>query len=326
MTGILGRLEKVDLRSQWRSESQAFTPWLAEPANIRLLGDSIGLELEVDQCEKPVGPYSADILCKESGNNHWVVIENQLAPTDHSHLGQLLTYAAGLDASAVIWIAERFSEEHRAALDWLNEHTDEHLSFFGIEVELWRIGTSDSAPRFNVVCSPNDWSKSVQASARSADLTDAKKLQLAFWTGYRDYLKVKSTLSCQKPAPQHWTNTSIGRSGAHLASIASTWDSERESYTGELRIELSLDDRHSKMYFEQLLKDRTAIEGELGSLIWHNPPHARSCRIYVRKAADITLRTEWPIQFEWLRTNLEAFHRVFAPRVRSLRADETDIG
>lgn len=144
----LGRLEKVDLRTYWKSESHDFTPWLASPQNIQLLAEAIGLELEVEAQEKGVGPFS-DILCKDTTTNDWVLIENQLEPTDHTHLGQLLTYAAGLQATTIVWVSERFTSEHRAALDWLNEITEEKFAFFGIEVELWRIGDSVPAPKLN---------------------------------------------------------------------------------------------------------------------------------------------------------------------------------
>ena len=105
-----------------------------------MLGEALGIELELEAQEKAVGPFRADILCKDIGNDHWVLIENQLERTDHGHLGQLLTYASGLEAVTIVWIAARFTEEHRSTLDWLNRITDESFRFFGLEVELWRIG------------------------------------------------------------------------------------------------------------------------------------------------------------------------------------------
>ena len=150
----LGELIKVPLREFWEGEASDFTPWLADEENIGLLGDTIGVELEVEAQERNVGPFRADILCKDISTDNWVLIENQLEPTDHTHLGQLLTYAAGLNAVTVVWIAESFTNEHRAALDWLNKITAEGFSFFGLEIELWRIGDSPIAPKFNVVSHP----------------------------------------------------------------------------------------------------------------------------------------------------------------------------
>ena len=164
----LARLERVDLRHAWKGEATDFTPWLATPENITLLGESISLELEVDSQEKDVGPYRADILCRDTVTNQYVLVENQLEKTDHTHLGQLLTYAAGLDAVTIVWVARQFTDEHRAALDWLNDSTGAKLNFFGLEIELWKIGDSPMAPKFNVVSSPNDWSAAVQEQAAAA--------------------------------------------------------------------------------------------------------------------------------------------------------------
>ena len=158
----LGRLEQIDLREAWESEPGHFTPWLAQDENLRLLGETIGIDLECEAQEKKVGLFRADILCKNMATDEWVLIENQLERSDHTHLGQLLTYAAGLNTVTIVWIARQFTDEHRAALDWLNEHTSDKISFFALEVELWRIGDSPIAPKFNIVCKPNDWTRTVQ--------------------------------------------------------------------------------------------------------------------------------------------------------------------
>jgi hypothetical protein len=163
----LARLERVDLRQAWLSEPADFTPWLARAENLALLAESLGIALELDSTEKSVGPFAADILCKNPITEQWVLIENQLEPTDHTHLGQVITYAAGLDAVTVIWIAGKFVEEHRAALDWLNEITSQGVNFFGVEIELWRIGDATAlAPKFNLVSKPNSWSKQVAKGPR----------------------------------------------------------------------------------------------------------------------------------------------------------------
>jgi hypothetical protein len=318
----LGKLEKVDLRDYWKSEAQDFTPWLASKENIALLGETLDLELEIEAQEKEVGAFRADILCKDSRTGQWVLIENQLEPTNHGHLGQLLTYAAGLNAGSIIWIAEEFTNEHRAALDWLNEITGEDFAFFGVEVELWRIGSSAPAPKFNVVSKPNDWAKHIKASA-FRELTDARQLQLTFWTEFHEYMANNSKIRCQKPRPQSWMNHSIGRYGCHLASVASTWDSAASREGGELRVELVLDDENSKPYFAQLESQQKEIEGQLGeALTWHNPAGKRMKRIYVRRSVELADRDHWPEFREWLKANLERFQSVFAPRVKAFTTSE----
>ena len=153
----MGRLERVELRDIWASEATSFTPWLARPENLAVLGEALNIDLELEAQERAVGPFRADILCKDTDKDRWVLIENQLERTDHTHLGQLLTYASGLDAVTIVWIAARFTEEHRSTLDWLNKITNESFRFFGLEVELWKIGNSPAAPKFNVVSKPNEW-------------------------------------------------------------------------------------------------------------------------------------------------------------------------
>jgi hypothetical protein len=235
-----GRLERVDPRLAWSTEAAHFTPWLAQTENLRLLSDTIGIELELEAQEKSVGPFRADILCKDTGTGNWVLIENQLERTDHTHLGQLITYAAGLKAVTIIWLANPFTEEHRAALDWLNQITDSRFNFFGLEVELWKIGNSQIAPKFNVVCKPNDWSKTVAEGAarvESEALTESKQIQLQFWTVFREFVLAKnSRIRPTQPLPQHWMNIAIGRSGFGLAPIASFWNGEIKGRVLEVRM------------------------------------------------------------------------------------------
>lgn len=320
----LGRLHKVDLREAWSSESSDFTPWLAQEENLKLLGDAVGIELELESQEKEVGPFRADILCKDTANDTWVLIENQLEKTDHSHLGQLLTYAAGLNAVTIVWIAERFTEEHRAALDWLNERTDEKINLFGLEIELWRIGDSPIAPKFNIISQPNGWPKTVQqaaAASASGEISEHKQFQLSFWTAFKDYMETKSSfVRCQKPLPQHWTNRAIGRSGAHLGSIVSTWNSETGTKGSEIRVELYMDGPNAKPEFAALELQRESLERALGfPLTWHNPENKAMCRLFTRKDADFLNENLWPEQFAWLKDRLEIMHRVFAPVVKEIR-------
>ena len=143
----LSRLQQVPIRDVWPTEPQGFTPWLASAENLPLLAEAIGLGLELQSTEASVGDFRADIVCKTIPEGELVLIENQFAQTDHTHLGQILTYAAGLEAVTIVWVAETFREEHRAAIDWLNEKTPDNINFFGLEIELWRIADSPVAPK-----------------------------------------------------------------------------------------------------------------------------------------------------------------------------------
>jgi hypothetical protein len=323
----LGRLQKVELREVWLSESSDFTPWLAQEDNLNILGETIGIDLELESQEKDVGPFRADILCKDTATDNWVLIENQIARTDHSHLGQLLTYAAGLNAVTIVWIAERFTEEHRATLDWLNERTDEKINLFGLEIELWRIGDSPIAPKFNIISQPNDWSRTVQqAAAASGEVSVHKQTQLKFWTAFKQYMEAKHSLvRCQKPSPQHWTSHAIGRSGIHLNSIASLWNSETGAKGPEIRAELYFDGPSAKQEFAALEKQKESIEKALGfALTWHNPEKKAACRAYTRQNADFLNEALWPQHFEWLRQRLETMYKVLGPIVKNLKLETTE--
>jgi hypothetical protein len=327
----LGRLEKVDLREVFNSEAGDFTPWLAQEENLKLLSEAISseaisIDLALEAQEKDVGPFRADILCKDIATDNWVLIENQIERTDHAHLGQLLTYAAGLQAVTIVWIAARFTEEHRATLDWLNEHTDEQINFFGLEIELWRISDSPVAPKFNTVSQPNDWTRTVQAVARkSGDITEHKQAQLRFWIAFRDFMEKNSKIRCRKADAHHWMNHSIGRSGFHLSSVVSLWNSDTKMKDPEIRVELVLSDDQAKEHFVALEEKRELIERTIGiPLTWHNRTGKNMCRIYTRQNADFLKEDLWPQQHTWLKEKLELFHRIFAPIVQSLDAGENE--
>lgn len=318
MNKNLSRLEKVDLRDVWKTEAGDFTPWLAQEENIALLGNAIGIDLEVEAQEKNVGPFRADILCKDTISENWVLVENQLERTDHVHLGQLLTYAAGLNAVTIVWIADRFTDEHRAALDWLNEITDSSFNFFGLEVELWRIGDSPIAPKFNIASKPNDWTKTVGRAAAqmtAENLTDTKQMQLEYWTAFHNYVsKHSKTLRPQKPGPQHWTIFSIGRSGFHMSATMNTMDNL-------LSVILTVHGEAARAHFSLLQEDKSSIEEAIGTnLEWRENP--KQNRIILSDHMDPKDRSKWPKQHAWLLEKLELFCKVFSSRIKNLDATQ----
>jgi len=174
-----GKLVEADIRDAWRHEAHKFTPWLA--ANLDHIGEAVGLRLEAEGAEVTVEGFSADILAREIGSGSFVLIENQLAGSDHKHLGQIMTYLAGLDAKIVIWIAASFHPAHLSAIRWLNEHTDAEFAFFAIRVKVVRIGASPFAPVFDVLERPNTWEKQLHAAASAGGRSEIAERRHEFW-------------------------------------------------------------------------------------------------------------------------------------------------
>ena len=321
----LNRLERVrDLRACWDREDTDFTPWLAQEDNIQILGDTIGIELEVQQQEASVGPFRADILCRDTSNNQLVLIENQLERTDHGHLGQLFTYAAGLDTVTVIWIAARFTEEHRAAMDWLNKISHDDFNFFGLEIELWRIGNSAPAAKFNVVAKPNDWSRTVaEARMGGGTLTPGQEKQVEFWTEFGAVIEeTGSGWKVPKPQPSSWIGYGIGRSAFNLNPTVAV-------NAGWVALRLTMWEGDASAHFHLLQADREAIEADLGfSVDWNEKPGKKECSIECRTTGDLSKPKVRARLIRWMLDKMDTFDRVFRPRVKVLDAAdwESDDG
>lgn len=179
----ISRLSEVPVREAWPNEATNFTPWLYE--HLDQLGDAVGLQLEPEGREVAVGPFCADILARNTLDDSLVLIENQLEASDHTHLGQIMTYLAGLDARAVIWVASAFRESHVSAVKWLNDHTDDSFGFFAVQLRVVRIADSPLAPMLEVVARPNAWERRLHAIAESGR-SELSQQRLDFWTAYCD--------------------------------------------------------------------------------------------------------------------------------------------
>ncbi len=178
---VFATLREVDPRTAWLHEAHVFTPWLA--ANLDRLSQAVGIPLDLERAEAPVGRYSADILARNPQDGSAVLIENQLEASDHTHLGQIMTYLTGLDAKTMIWVAPSFREEHLSALRWLNEHTVDPFAFFAVRVRVVQIADSPLAPLFEVLERPNGWDRQLQEVAReSRELSEIGVFRRAFWT------------------------------------------------------------------------------------------------------------------------------------------------
>jgi len=325
----LEQLSSFDPRTVWPSESNDFTPWLAEEKNLELLGIELGLDLELVGREYPVGPYWADVLAKDTVNDRNVVIENQLEKTDHDHLGKAMTYGAILGASVVVWIAKEFTDEHRKTLDWLNDHTDEDLDFFGVVIEIWRIGESPPAPRFNIVSRPSAMLKQARGSVSEGVVSDTKQLQLEFWLVLRDQLKAANVVSSlQTPRLQNWYNIVLGRSGFHVQASLNT-------ITNRFAVRIYLKHKVAEAAFSKLELQKDAIHEEMGmELDWNPRPEKFDGRPYdktilIDRSAILAKRDEWPEYLDWMVNTIAAIQKAFRPRVKAIdltpsRAEEAE--
>lgn len=314
MSVQLGRLERVMLRSAWPGEATHFTPWLAQTENLALLAEAMGLEadsLELQGQEQAVGPFRADILCRNTEDDSLVLIENQLERTDHSHLGQLITYAAGLKAVTLVWIAERFTEEHRAALNWLNEITHESFHIFGLEIELWRIGNSPLAPKFNVVVQANEWTRQIQLASRSAAMTPLGQIQLGFWTEFGEYLAtIGAPLKPPKPAAANWMTWGLGRSGVHLLATVNA---------GQITVGVEINTREHPTWFAKLqAHDAKVLEATGIELDWDEKTGKKHSIARCVYALDMRDEENWPEASQWIGQRLLKLRKVFRPLVKDL--------
>ena len=314
----LSKITKVDLRDCWQNEATDFTPWLATEENMSLLADALGMnELEVKAQEEHVGPFRADILCVDSGTDKLVLIENQLEKTDHNHLGQILTYAAGLDAVTIIWIAERFTEEHRAAIDWLNRITDKEFNFFGVEIGLIKIGSSPAAPIFNVIAKPNGWSKDVRTSSSQTsneNRTDAEMSRYEFWSAFCEYManNPSKKFRTQSPSYSHWMNIAIGRSNFQICLLLNS----REQ---KITVQLYIGDDIDKKNFDALLAYKDEAETAIGeTLDWRRLVGKKTSTVDLYKKCDFTKKSSQAELFEWLKEYTERFVTFFKPIIKKL--------
>ncbi len=309
----LGKLNRIDdLRSVWKREAYDFTPWLRE--NIELLAEAIGLELDLVETESPIGEYAVDLYAKDLNTGRWVIIENQLAQTDHNHLGQLMAYAAGKEAGVIIWISPKFRDEHRRTLDWLNEITDETVSFFGIELELLQVDGSLPAPHFKLVAQPNEWQKAVNRPMASS----RQQAYEAFFGKLLDKVKAKhpDLSRANKALPQNWFTFPVGRSGFAIAVAFG----RGKQFRTELCIATG-DQAKNKTAFDALFQDREGIEAAIGSpLVWQRLDDKQTSGIHCATKGSIG---DDPAHLEelqdWAVDMVATFHKVFKPCIQNLK-------
>ena len=315
----LGTFQRVGLRSVWPDEARDFTPWLAK--NISLLGDALGMNLEVRAQEAAVGIYSLDILAHDRENDCSVVIENQLETTDHSHLGQLLTYAGGFNANVAVWIAGEFRDEHREALDMLNNRTGEDTQFFGVEVEVLQIDNSRPSVTFKLVAIPRKWRNPKQRSRGSGGVRHNERYK-QFYQGLVERLNSEASgfadLPIKKIGAEHFCKLApAAKNVRYSASFGSFYGYKNTAW---VQLIIKSDNRGwDKNVFNQLQEQKEEIETELGTTLVWKPDHSGQSGIMIPREGSIDASPEMLREVQgWMVERLLKFKEVFGPRLAEL--------
>lgn len=305
----LGKIKVIkDLRSVWKNEANDFTKWLAQEENINLLGDELGLSLQVQETEAGVGSYRLDILATETSeeNEVQVVIENQLESTNHDHLGKIITYASGYDAKYIVWIVKEAREEHIQAINWLNEITGDDRNFFLVKIELWQIENSVLAPKFQIICRPNEWGKTIRNKRVSTEFSNAQMVHYSIWSDFKDYaLARKPKFNLRTPSQDHWYDISVGRSGVHIALTA-------HSKENLLSCQFYIRDDHELYHFLEQHKEE--ITQKLGlELNWDCVEGRKACYIETSKRFEelVTDNVSNKECLAWMFNMVSKFYDVF---------------
>ena len=271
MNKKLGRLKEVNIRELWAHEQYNFSNWLAKDENIELLNETVGLTLTDVDKEVYVGSYRCDLVAVDETTGIKIIIENQLDATNHDHLGKIITYASGLDANVVIWIVKEAREEHKSAIEWLNNNMVKEISFFLLEIHAYRIGDSLPAPKFEVIEKPNDFVKSTKNS-KGDELSKTESERLNFWTEFNHVISENGKPSnIRKASTDHWYDVALGTSEAHISITLVNKDSN-------IGVDVYIND--NKDLFDDLFAHKEEIESKLGfPMIWERLDDKKASRI-----------------------------------------------
>ena len=269
----IGKLKEVDIRELWKHEQYDFSEWLSKKENIENLNEILGLTLIDISKETYVGSYRCDLFAKDETTGIKVIIENQLEISNHDHLGKIITYASGLDAKVVVWIVKEAREEHRSAIEWLNNNTNSNVNFFLIEIHAYRIGESDPAPMFQVVEQPNDFIKNNKSTNRDESMNKSQSQRIEFWNQFNNVVIERGKpFNIRKATTDHWYNVAIGTSEAHIDITLVNKDSL-------IGVELYITD--NKELFDKLFEKKDIIEKDLGlKLDWRRLDNSKASRIF----------------------------------------------
>ena len=318
----IGLLETVPIREIWPHEALDLTPWLAE--NPAVISNCLGLNLSLEGTEVSVGSYSADLVFTDTERASRVVVENMYGSTDHDHIGKLITYAAGLEATHAVLLAEGFRPEHLSALSWLNEVSRAPFGFFGLVLEAWRIDGSRPAPHLRVELEPDEWSRSVR-DARTSHSSNSQALCLEFWGDVQQALQQSDSrwTPGRRPSKNPWMT--FDRQNNVCYNAAFHGRGAKRSVRAEVWIDAS-DKAATAAIYDELLLRSESIERQLGyELTWEPEVHGKNARISVSHPGPVSEndKAEWPEAHQWLVHALSEFRDVFDPVLEQIARERT---
>lgn len=300
----LGRLEEVNIRELWAHEQYNFSNWLSKNENIELLNDIVGLTLTDIDKEVYVGAYRCDLVAIDETTGIKVIIENQLEATNHDHLGKIITYASGLDANVVIWIVKEAREEHKSAIEWLNNNMAKEISFFLLEIHAYKIGDSLPAPKFEIIEEPNDFVKNT-ISSKGDELTKIESERLNFWTEFNHLLAERGKpFPTRKATTNQWYDIALGTSEAHVSITL-------VNQNGTIGIDIYIND--NKDLFDELFAQKDEIETKLGfPMVWERLDEKKASKVkYSIPGFSFTKKENHPELMEELIDKVQIIRNIF---------------
>jgi len=264
-------LESVDIRRVWSKEDKNFTPWIADPSVMAKLLDQCGIdydgELSIRQeVALPGYKRKLDVLV-ESTSGDKIAIENQFNEADHDHMTRALAYAVGLEAKAVIVVAEAFRPEFIDLANYLNSsalaYQEKGIPVFLVAIELFIAPSGGTYfPRFRVEARPNEWKAAVfQGTHHSGAESDRDVALFNFHDRILDEVRqATGVFKNVKSLTGNWKAGSFGLSGVQIAymvakdvTTASIWFHTGSANANSAGLAVL---RDNSAYIEEKLKGR----------------------------------------------------------------------
>jgi hypothetical protein len=307
----INKISKIPLKEEFPHEAHDFTPWLKK--NLHYIEEELHLKFGDNALtEVEVGRYSCDVFV-ETVDGKKVVIENQFERADHPHLGKMLTYAAGLDADMLIWIAEEFGDEEIATLNWLNSISPEETPvFFAVQIGLIKIGSSEPGLDIDIIVQPDKWSKKV--IKRKNENMKAEKY-FGIWNNFIEYFSNKRNELKTKPTPRtNWINIPSKTKDFEFTFMFA----EGKTPAIQLWIGRSTQEEN-EVIFNKLKEHQHDLVDALPNLIWVNDPTNKSKKIMFLRDKDYNFSEEEQEDvFEWFVQAMEKFEKSFNPLLEEI--------